>query len=321
MKAAQVEAAAVWNECVLAHKQCRISQSPWLNQTALQKLTKGKYQLHSQSVQMLCQAFLANVDSTRANRRQGIKNMKYPWKTKKFYPVSWAAQSVKYSEGKLTLPMGKSRKSISFKIGLDFVPGACSLVWNRGFELHIKQEAIVEDKKNTVVKATIDLGEIHHSAVTTNTAQGVIVTGRSIRSLKRQRNVVLGKLSRLASKCTRYSKRWKKLTAAKNKFCLRIERQVRDMRHKATRQIVEFCFTSDVDTVFIGNPDGVRNKNCGRCHNQRMTGWEYGKDISYLSYKFKMAGISVLTGNVSLCDVTFKILLKLSCLNKHFCSV
>ena len=106
---------------------------------------------------MICQAFLANVDSTRANRRQGIKNMKYPWRTKKFYPVSWAAQSVNYSGGKLTLPMGKGRKPLAFKLDLDFVPGACSLVWNRGFELHIKQEVIVEDKKTTGVKATIDL--------------------------------------------------------------------------------------------------------------------------------------------------------------------
>lgn len=297
LKAAQIEAALVWNVCMEAHKQCRISQTPWLNQTALQKLTKRKYQLHSQSVQMVCQAFLANIDSTRANRRQGIKNMKYPWKTKKFYPVSWAAVAVKYSEGKLTLPMGKARKSLSFKIDLDFVPESCSLVWNRGFELHIKQEVVLEDKLVTGNKATIDLGEIHHSAITTNTGNGLIVTGRGIRSLKRQRNVVLGKLSRLQSKCTRYSKRWKKLQAAKNKFCLRVERQVRDMRHKATHQVVEFCKTHDVDTVFIGNPDGVRKKNCGRCHNQRMSQWEYGKDISYLTYKFKITGVSVLTGS------------------------
>ena len=75
LKAAQMEAAKVGNECMEAHKECRINQTPWLNQTALQKLTKGKYQLHSQSVQMVCQAFLANVDSTRANRRAGRKNL------------------------------------------------------------------------------------------------------------------------------------------------------------------------------------------------------------------------------------------------------
>lgn len=155
----------------------------------------------------------------------------------------------------------------------------------------------VENKKVTSIKATIDLGEIHHSAVTTSTGNGLIVTGRGIRSLKRQRNVVLGKLSKKQSRCTKYSKRWKKLQATKNKFILRVERQVRDVRHKATRLVVEFCKTQDVDTVFIGNPDGVRKNNCGRCHNQRMSQWEYGRDISYLSYKFKMAGISVLTGS------------------------
>ncbi len=297
LKAAQVEAAKAWNECRSAHKECRVNQKPWLNQTALQKLTKGKYQLHSQSVQMVCQAFLANVDSTRANRRAGIKNMKYPLRTKGFYPVSWTAQSVKYNDGKLTLPMGRGRKSLSFQLTLDFVPGACSLVWNRGFELHIKQEVQIETPQKTKVKATIDLGEIHHSAISTNTGQGLIVTGRGIRSLKRQRNLALAKLSRQQSRCTKYSKRWKNLQAAKNKFCLRNERQIREYRHQATRQVVEFGKTHDVDTVFIGNPDGVRKKNCGKRHNQRMAQWEYGKDIDYLTYKFKMAGISVLTGS------------------------
>ena len=297
LKAAQVESAKVWNECMVNHKECRLNQTPWLNQTALQKLTKGKYELHSQSIQMVCQAFLANVDSTRANRRAGIKNMKYPWRQARFYPVSWAAQSVKYSDGKLTLPMGRKRQSLSFQLKLDFVPGAVSLVWNRGFELHIKQEVELEESFATNVKAAIDLGEIHHSALCTNTGQGLIVSGRGIRSLKRQRNMALAKLSGKQSKCTKYSKRWRKLQTAKNRFCLRNERQIREYRHQATRQVVEFCKTHDVDTVFIGNPDGVRNKNCGRRHNQRMAQWEYGKDIDYLTYKFKMAGISVLIGS------------------------
>jgi putative transposase len=297
LKAAQLESALVWNDCMEAHKQCRINQTPWLNQTALQKLTKGKYQLHSQSVQLVCQAFLANLDSTKANRRSGLQDMKYPWRTKKFYPVAWAAQSVIYKNGWISLPMGRGRQALTFKIDLDFQPGACSLVWNHGFELHIKHEVILEERKVTGNKATIDLGEIHHSAVTTNTAQGLIVNGRGIRSLKRQRNVALAKLTRKQSKCTKYSKRWKKLQAAKNRFCLRNERQIREYRHQATRQVVEFCKTHDVDTVFIGNPHGVRKKNCGRFHNQRMTQWEYGKDLSYFTHKFKMAGVSVLIGS------------------------
>jgi len=297
MKLAQQEAAKVWNECKDAHKQCRANQTPWLNQTALQKLTKGKYELHSQSVQLVCQAFLANVDSTRANRRSGLRDMKYPWKTKKFYPVAWAAQSVTYENGWISLPMGRGRKALTFKVSLDFQPGACSLVWNRGFELHIKKEVVLENRKQTGNKATVDLGEIHHSAVTTNTGKGLIISGRGIRSLKRQRNVSLAKFARKQSRCTKYSKRWKKLQRAKNKFCLRNERQIREYRHQATRQVVEFCKTHDVDTVFIGNPHGVRNGNKGRKHNQRMAQWEYGKDLSYFQHKFNIVGISVLTGS------------------------
>ena len=118
LKAAQIEAALVWNECMSAHKECRVNQTPWLNQTTLQKLTKGKYELHSQSIQMVCQFFLANVDSTKANRRAGIKNMKYPWRTKRFYPVSWTAQAVKYSDKKLCFISGDGDKIIGLDLGI-----------------------------------------------------------------------------------------------------------------------------------------------------------------------------------------------------------
>jgi putative transposase len=52
-----------------------------------------------------------------------------------------------------------------------------------------------------------------------------------------------------------------------------------------------------VDTVFIGNPHGVRKNQGSRCHNQRMAQWEYGKDLSYFTHKFKMSGISLLIGS------------------------
>jgi putative transposase len=41
----------------------------------------------------------------------------------------------------------------------------------------------------------------------------------------------------------------------------------------------------------------VRNRRCGRHHNQRMSQWEYGKDISYLTYKAKLAHIASFTGS------------------------
>src|SRR5260370_27816512 len=135
------------------------------------------------------------------------------------------------------------------------------------------------------------------AAVTTTTSRALIVTGRGIRSIKRQRNQHLGKIAKKQSRCKKYSRRWKKLQRAKNKQCRRAERRIRDLRHKATRQVIDFCVENEVGTLFIGNPHGVRNRDNGRHHNQRMALWEYGKDIDYLTHKAKAAHIMSFTGS------------------------
>jgi putative transposase len=71
----------------------------------------------------------------------------------------------------------------------------------------------------------------------------------------------------------------------------RKRRQIRDLRHQGTRKVITFCQQHGVGNLFIGNPHGVRQKNTGHHHNQRMAEWEYGQDIAYLSYKAKLAGI------------------------------
>src|SRR6266700_4920051 len=124
----------------------------------------------------------------------------------------------------------------------------------------------------------------HLAAVTTNTGTALIVTGRGIRSLKRQRSKQLGQIAKKQSRCKKHSRRWKKLQRAKNTVCRRAERRVRDLRHKATRQVIDFCIEQQVGTLFIGNPHGVRNRDSERHHNQRMSLWEYGRDIDYLTH-------------------------------------
>ncbi|GER89073.1 hypothetical protein KDW_32350 [Dictyobacter vulcani] len=60
-KAAQMEAAQVWDACMEAHKAARLTHIPWPGRDALQKATKGRFALHSQSVQMVVAAFLHDV--------------------------------------------------------------------------------------------------------------------------------------------------------------------------------------------------------------------------------------------------------------------
>jgi putative transposase len=293
-----MEAAKVWNRCVEIHKQARMSHTKWPGRNELQKATKGQFALHSQSVQMVVHAFLANIDTTRQLRQSHPQmKMKYPWREKRFYPVKWPAQAVVKKNNRIILPMGRGNQSLALPLDLPENSGACSLVWNNGFELHVCIETPQAEEAPGTVHATVDLGEIHLATVSTNTGEAMIVTGRGIRSLKQQRSKQLGKMAKKQSKCKKYSHRWKRLQRAKNKQCRRAERRVRDMRHKATRKVIDFCQEHNVGSLFVGNPHGVRNRDSGRHHNQRMSLWEYGKDIDYLTHKSKQAHITCFTGS------------------------
>ena len=298
LKAAQMEAAQVWNRCCELHKVARTTHTMWPDRNELQQATKGRFALHSQSVQMVVHAFLANIETSQKLRASHPKmHMKYPWKMKRFYPVYWPAQAVSRESGRVVLPMGRGRASIVLHMDLPKASGACTLVWNNGFELHVCIEVPQAECAPGTNRATVDLGEIHLGAVTTNTGAALVVSGRGIRSHKRQCNMRHRQIARRQARCQKYSRRWRKLQRARNTMASRIERRVRDLRHKGTRQVIDFCKEHEVGTLFIGNPHGVRQENKGRHHNQRMAQWEYGKDIGYLTHKSKQARIESFTGS------------------------
>jgi len=298
LRDAQMEAAQVWNYCMQRHKDARVRHEAWPERDELQKVTKGRFALNSHSVQMVVHAFLANVETTRKLRRTHPQmRMRYPYKDKRYYPVMWPKQVVSREQGRVVLSMGRGRRSIVLPLALPENSGACTLVWNKGFELHVCVEIVQAEHAPGKNHATVDLGQIHLAAVTTNTGKAMIVTGRGIRTLKRQRTMQNRTITKKQSKCKKYSRRWKKLQHAKNKLSRRAERRIRNQRHQATRKVVNFCIERNVGTLFIGNPHGVRNQNKGRHQNQRMSQWEYGKDIDYLTHKSKQAHIVCFTGS------------------------
>jgi putative transposase len=161
LKEAQREAARVWNHCMETHKQARLTHEPWPGQRELEQATKGRFALNAQAVQQLVHAFLANVETTKTLRREHPEMcMKYPWRTKGFYPVKWPAQAVHKEKGRVVLPMGRGRPSLVLPLDLPENSGACTLVWNRGFELHVCIEVPQAQEAPGTVQATVDLGEI-----------------------------------------------------------------------------------------------------------------------------------------------------------------
>ena len=303
MRAAQVEAARVWMDCVCWHQQARAAHARWPDRDDLQRATKGgQYALHSQSIQMVCQQFLANVQTIYQLRRTNPHH-RYPHHPKKYMTVRWPAQAVARQGQRLILPMGRGRKAFSLHLpGLPDQIGAVSLVWNGGYELHIVVPTPSDPVPPVVppvqaVQATADLGEIHQAAVTTTKGSGLIVSGRGIRSIKRQHNKLLGRLARLQARCQKGSKRWRRLQYTKARESGKKERRVRDLRHKGARQVVDFCRAAGVQALYVGDPHGVRHQNKGRHHNQRMSQWEYGKDKQYLQEKCAKVGIACFSGS------------------------
>jgi putative transposase len=132
---------------------------------------------------------------------------------------------------------------------------------------------------------------------TTSTGQGLIVSGRGIRAEKQRATKMHGSIGAKQARCKKGSKRYRRLQQARNEYAARCERRLRDLRHKGTRQVVDFCEVGGVSQVFVGNPDGVRKRRSGRHHNQRMSQWEYGRDIDDLTHKIELAGMSSFTGS------------------------
>src|SRR5947209_15766812 len=117
-------------------KAARLAHAGWPGQRELEQATKGRFALNAQAVQQIVHAFLANVETTRTLRREHPEmRMKYPWREKRFYPVKWPAQAVHREKRRVVLPMGKGHPSLVLPIALPQNAGACTLVWNRGFEL------------------------------------------------------------------------------------------------------------------------------------------------------------------------------------------
>lgn len=292
---AQMESARVWLACRDLHLNARRKHLHWPNRDDFQKATQGQFALHSQTVQMICHKFLTNIENTKQVRKQN-RRIRYPYKDKRFHALYWPAQAVSVERGRVVLPMGRGRPSLTLRVNLPADAGACKIVWNDGYELHVTINQARAAEPPGQERATIDLGEIHQAAVTTTTGVALVVSGRGIRSIKRHQNQALGQIARKRSRCRRGSKRWHKLQHARRKVSARAERQVRDLRHKGIRRVVTFCDEHDVGTVYVGDTGGVRRCRAGRHHNQRMAQWEYGKDIDYLTHKCKQRRIESFTG-------------------------
>lgn len=293
------EAARLWNRLVKVHKYCRKRHWAWPTQGQLERHFKGRFALHSQTIQAIIGKFAANIDSARTKRKEGDQKARYPWRDKKqFQVVVWKGQSIKRDGNRIKLPNGQGRKALAFKLPASFPAGKIvqAELGFRELRLTVSRaaEAIASAGDNVVAA---DLGVIHLAAMTDGD-DAMVIVGRGLRALTQYRNKQLAIYTKLLSRCQKRSRRWKKLRRSKARMLARHDRQQHNLLHHAANGMINYCVDRGAGTLVIGDcidmARGSRKRKKGsRRSNQMNSGNPLGKLAQYLSYKGPKKGVQL----------------------------
>ncbi len=303
--------AHVWNDCLEIAKQYHVKRGKWITKTELQKATKGNYPLHSQSIQAVCHKYLWSRDNAKKAKDKGVSTARYPYKQKKYYNTKWAKDGFNMQEnGKIELSLGiqNGKRVKPIVVWIKQIPPGqvkeIELIFDRKLMLCLSYDDGCQAEENHHKHtAAIDLGEIHSIASVCENSQGIIITGRKLRSIKRLRNKKLAELQRKMSKCKKGSNQWKKYHRAKQFILSKSDAQLTDLLHKTTKNYVDWCAEQQVKHVVVGNVEGVQRHTSAKKKkskrkrrtlvSQKLSQWQFGKIKDYLTYKLEAKGITL----------------------------
>ena len=283
------EAGLCWTDMLNAHIESL--NGKWLSSVDLSKMFKGQYSLHSQSIQALAQKLEANIDAAR-ELRQSDPEARYPYHPKKYQTVVWKKSAIHPVDGRLLLSNGKNNTPLVLPVPLEYLDAnicKAELIWRADhYELCLTIDAgfVNPSLKESGQVAGVDLGEVNIAAVATEAGNALVVSGRALRSVKRLRNKRHAALDSLISRCKPGSKRHRRLVKSKAKASAKMYRQQRDILHKASRQVVEFCQANDVKAIAVGDVRDIQN-GVALCpkSNQKVSQWPHGQFVQYVAYK------------------------------------
>lgn len=294
----------IWNQCLAEAKEYSLANNgKWISKTHLQKALKGKFPLHSQSIQAVVHKYLFSRAAAKQAKIQGLKN-KYPYKKRKFFNTKWVDLAFSIKGDTISLSMGiwnnKRQKPIVVRVP-DLPEGdikEIELIYDRKLMLCIsyddRKEPEVLNKPRLV--AGIDPGEIHSISASCENGNAIIITGRKQRAIHNFRNKKLKDLQKKMARCKKGSRQWKKYNQAKKYILSKSEAQLSDAIHKTTKQFVDWCLKNDVTEVAMGNPHGVqlktkKKKKARKGTRQKLSNWTFGQTRDRLAYKLEAQGI------------------------------
>jgi putative transposase len=262
--------------------------------------------MHSHSIDAAQQGFYKACVTTRALRKAGFTEARFPHWTKTFRTTIWKNTGFKREGDTLKLSGGgrtkKEREELEISLPIPDRLRDClrflevRLVYDkkaRRYFWHLVAENGIKPKPSpgdNVV--SVDLGEIHPAVVGDKTV-ATIITCRERRHESQGHTKRLAKITKAIARKAKGSRRRQRLMRAKARMKAKHRRVVRDIAHKIGRAVVDVAVERKAATIVIGDvrdvADGV---DCGQEHNGRMSRWDHGKIRTYIDYKAAAEGIA-----------------------------
>jgi putative transposase len=301
------ESGLIYTQVMVAHwRAFRQSSHPWISQGAAEKLNDWKNKdapklLQAHSIDAAQQGFHKACKTARTNKREGNGKPRFPFKRKWFRTTVWKQSGIRQQDNDLLLSRAKGHSPICVDFHTEGTIREVRLVYDRKHHAHfwhfVIEDGIVPILVENGVTAAIDMGEIHPVAITDG-QEVCILSCRELRSVAQQTNKELEHLQKKLSRCTKGSRRSKRLMIAKHDMLARQSRRRRDMMHKVSRETVKWCQEKNVGTLAIGDVRDVADKTVAkkksnRVTRQKVSNWPHGTVRKYIGYKSTGAGITV----------------------------
>lgn len=152
-----------------------------------------------------------------------------------------------------------------------------------------KEVSDIKEDNNKYI--SIDIGLDNLATLTNNVGvQPVIISGRKLKSVNKYYNKQMSHYREITKRMNKldYTSRMNKLTIKRNNI-------ITDLIHKASKKVIDYALSYDVNTIIIGNnKDWKRESSMSKKVNQSFVGIPHQMLINQIIYKAKNVGINVI---------------------------
>jgi len=171
----------------------------------------------------------------------------------------------------------------------------CQIIFNKGeWFAHVVYEITEPEIKLNNKVIAVDLGIINTAVTRDNQGNSTIHSGKGILSVQHYFNSrkarVQGKLN------LQFPKRHKSKTL--NNLNLKQKRQINQMLHTISKNIIEEAKRNDVKTIVVGDITDIRkDKHFRKVTSQKLHSWSFSKLTQQIEYKAILSGIRFVRVN------------------------